>query len=209
MASAGWPIPVPGCLPRTSGQCSAPGANPYLDGKLDDALWQAARKVPLASPLRDDAEWPAIAMLAYDDGFLYLAASCRRPKPLEVAAESHERPRDADLSQQDRVEFCFDLDRDYVTSYRFTVDHRGWTAESCWNDRAWNPNWFVAARPEADGWTIEAAVPLEEITGQFPVPRNVWAVGAQRVVPGVGFQSFSQPAGVELQPEGFGYLLFE
>lgn len=184
-------------------------SKPYLDGKLDDAVWQAARKVPLVSPLRDDAEWPAIAMLAYDDGFLYLAASCRRPKAVELAAESQERPRDADLAQQDRVEFCFDLDRDFVTSYRFTVDHRGWTAERCWNDRAWNPNWFVAAKPDAEGWTIEAAVPLEEITGQFPAPRNVWAVGVQRIVPGVGFQSFSQPAAVELQPEGFGYLLFE
>jgi hypothetical protein len=184
-------------------------AKPYLDGKLDDAHWQQARRVPLASPLRDDAAWPAVAMLSYDEGFLYLAASCRRPKPRESAAHDEPRPRDADLVGHDRVEFCFDLDRDWVIAYRLAVDHRGWTAEDCWQDRHWNPNWFVAAQSDAETWTIEAAVPLEELTGEFPAPRSVWAVGVQRIVPGAGFQSFSQPAAAELQPEGFGYLLFE
>ncbi len=201
--------PRSGLPPKQVWPVQRAASKPYLDGKLDDGLWQQARKVPLASPLRDDAQWPAVAMISYDEGFLYLAASCRRPKAVELPDQSESRPRDADLTQQDRVEFCFDLDRDWVTCYRLVVDHRGWTAEDCWGDRHWNPNWFVAAKSETEGWTIEAAVPLEELTGEFPTPRSVWGVGVQRVVPNTGFQSFTQPAAVELQPEGFGYLLFE
>jgi hypothetical protein len=34
-------------------------------------------------------------------------------------------------------------------------------------------------------------------------------VGVQRTVPGVGFQSWSHPAGVKIRPEGFGLLVFE
>jgi len=44
---------------------------------------------------------------------------------------------------------------------------------------------------------------------QPPAARDAWAVGVQRVVPGVGFQSFGAPAALEVVPEGFGYLLFE
>ena len=37
----------------------------------------------------------------------------------------------------------------------------------------------------------------------------MWAVGIQRVVPGVGFQSWSTPAAVAVLPDGFGYLVFQ
>ena len=41
-----------------------------------------------------------------------------------------------------------------------------------------------------------------------PKPNNVWAIGIQRIVPGVGFQSWNRPAAIDVMPEGFGYLLF-
>jgi hypothetical protein len=189
--------------------CLPAAGKPRLDGKLDDAVWQRAQQMPLVSPLRDDTAWPALAMLAYDDGFLYLAASCRQPSAMEYVADDSPRPRDADLAQHDRVEFCFDLDRDFVTGYRLSIDHRGWTAEDCWGDRTWNPTWFVAAHAGDGVWTVEAAIPLDEFSGEFPAAKSVWAVGVQRIVPNTGFQSWSTPAAIETQPEGFGYLLFE
>ena len=67
----------------------------------------------------------------------------------------------------------------------------------------------MAAATVEDTWTIEAAIPLEEITAGPPDRRNVWAVGIQRTVPGVGFQSWTQPAAVRVRPEGFGYLIFD
>ena len=39
--------------------------------------------------------------------------------------------------------------------------------------------------------------------------RDAWAVGVQRTIPGVGFQSWSAPASTQVTPEGFGYLIFE
>ena len=201
--------PASGLPPKSVWPCRRSPVKPRLDGRLDDELWHNAQKMPLASPLRDDAAWPAVALLAYDEGFLYLAASCRQAPSLEYATSDAPRPRDAELAACDRVDFCFDLDRDHVTSYRLTIDHRGWTSEDCWNDRSWNPNYFVAAHMADGVWTIEAAIPLEELTGTFPAARSAWAVGVQRVVPGVGFQSWSTPATTEIRPEGFGYLLFE
>jgi len=119
------------------------------------------------------------------------------------------RPRDADLESHDRLELLIDLDRDYATYFRLAVDHRGWTAESCWGDRSWNPQWFVAVSSQPKSWSIEAAIPLRELTGATPGAKTAWAIGLQRIVPGVGFQSWTAPASADIQPQGFGYLLFE
>ena len=80
-----------------------------------------------------------------------------------------------------------DIDRDFATYYHLAVDHRGWTFDRCWEDATWDPTWFVASRQEEGRWIAEAAIPLKELTGRPPQPHDVWAVGIQRVVPGVGF----------------------
>jgi hypothetical protein len=102
-----------------------------------------------------------------------------------------------------------DVDRDYTSYWSLTVDHRGWPAESCFGDRTWNPQWFIAAGGNAEYWTIEAAIPLTELAPKRPQVRDVWAIGIQRVIPGIGLQSFTTPAAAEPVPEGFGLLVFE
>jgi len=102
-----------------------------------------------------------------------------------------------------------DLDRDFATYYRLAVDDRGWTREDCWGDATWNPTWFVAAASSADAWTAEAAIALDQLSGDLPEKGTAWAIGIQRIVPGAGFQSWNTPAAVEVIPEGFGYLVFE
>ena len=39
--------------------CLRAEKKPYLDGVLDEAIWQAAQPAPLRSQLGDDAHWPA------------------------------------------------------------------------------------------------------------------------------------------------------
>ena len=177
---------------------------------MDDPVWQRAQSVRLTSPHGEDTEWPAEVKLAYDRQFFYAAIRCRQaPQARYTAAPAGPRPRNADLSGHDRVDLLLDIDRDFVTYYHLSVDHRGWTAHSCWGDRTWDPVWFVAARSEGGYWTAEIAVPLKELAARAPKPGETWAVGIQRTVPGVGFQSWSKPAAVRVIPEGFGYLIFD
>lgn len=204
--SAGPPSQQP---PKRVVPCVVATEKPYLDGKLDDAVWLAARPIPLASPARDDGEWGAVAYVAHDDEFLYLAATCRRAPGVEYADTAESRPRDGDLSRHDRVEFLIDIDRDAATYYRLAVDHRGWPNDGCWGDAAWNPSWFIAVEKNEAAWTLEAAIPLKELTSQPPAPGTAWALGVQRIVPGVGFQSWTQPADPTPRAEGFGLLLWE
>ena len=212
-------------------KCWKAAAKPKLDGRLDDAVWQKVESVPLKSSLKDDDDWPALVAFAYDDEFLYIAVTCRRAPGVKYEPATTARPRDADLAAQDHVDVLIDIDRDFATYYRLSFDYRGFTADSLWGSAAWNPTWFVAADMTADAWTVEAAVPLDQLTGRhghldgadgrssdadtgkMPVPpvkgRDAWAVGVQRTIPGVGFQSWSTPASTQVTPEGFGYLIFE
>lgn len=204
-----WLLEREGRPPKSLWNCVRSENKPRLDGRLNEPMWRAGNSVELASPQHDDTEWGAVAMLAYDEEFLYIGVSCTKAAACSYPTSDKPRPRDSDLSTFDRVELLIDLDRDYVTYYRLAIDQRGWTAENCGGAPTWNPNWFVAHTTDEKAWTAEAAIPLSELTSQKPSSGAVWAVGVQRTVPGVGFQSWTSPAAPQAIAEGFGLLLFQ
>jgi len=207
----------PAEAPKPVGRCRRTATRPRLDGRLDDVCWRgpeenlASSAIPLRSSLGDDVEWPAAVQLAYDNEFLYLAVTCRKAPGFEyVPAAKGARGRDTDLAGQDHVALLLDIDRDWTTYWRLAIDHRGLTAEDCWGDRTWNPQWFVAAGSDETTWTCEAAIPWNELAPRAPQPGEAWAAGVQRLVPGIGFQSWTTPAtAATVRPEGFGLLTFE
>lgn len=206
-----WLVDRKGVPPKPVLSCLQAESKPRLDGRLDDTVWERAKAAQLRSLLGDDAEWPASVKLAYDREFLYVAIEAKQAAGAKYSFGTGPRPRDPDLGGHDRVDLLVDLDRDFTTYYRLTIDHRGWPAEECWGDGSWDPTWFVAADVDAEAgvWSAEAAIPLGQLTGKRPVPGGAWAIGIQRTIPGVGFQSWNTPAAATVAPEGFGYLLFE
>jgi photosystem II stability/assembly factor-like uncharacterized protein len=204
-----WRLEPKGRCPKPSFVCARAARRPYLDGRLNDDAWQHAEQVVLKSPYRDDAHWAAEVRLAYDAEFVYLAARCETRLAPESLPGEVIRQHDAELARQDRLEIFLDLDRDYGTHWHFAVDQRGMTRDSCLGDASWNPGWFVARQADASSWTVEAAIPMAELCEPPPSPESMWAVGIQRVAPGMGFQSATLPASPETQPEGFGLLRFE
>ncbi len=204
-----WLLDRKGPSPKPLVTCIAASERPHLDGRLDEALWKKCPPMMLSSPHGDDRAWPATVMLAHDEQYLYLAIQCRQAPGARYEATNERRPRDPDLSQHDRVDIFLDLDRDYATYYHLTIDHRGWAADASCGDRSWNPQWFIAAQTSDGVWTAEAAIPLAELKATIVPGKTIWAVGIQRTVPGVGFQSWTTPAGTTVVPEGFGWLGFD
>jgi hypothetical protein len=202
-----WLVEQKGKRPKATLVCPTVQNRPRLDGRLDDAIWEEAATAELHSPLADDAAWPAKVLLARDEEFLYVAIRAKQAPGGKYETTPGTRTRDADLSARDRVEILLDLDRDYATYYRLVIDSRGWTAEDCWGDCTWDPAWYVGAATADGEWVAEAAIPLKQLAPEVPAGA-AWAIGLQRVVPGVGFQSWSRPAAAEVIPEGFGLLLF-
>ena len=204
-----WLAEPRGVPPKPVLNCAVAATKPRLDGLLDDAVWEHAKPAELRSVAPDEADRQAAVMLAYDGEFLYLAIRCDRAPGVQYETTDGPRPRDPDFSDHDRVDLFLDLDRDFATYYRLTIDHRGWPGEACWGDRTWNPTWFVATGADEGAWTAEAAIGLDQLTGRYPSSGTVWAIGIQRIVPGGGFQSWNTPASTKVMPEGFGYLIFQ
>jgi len=164
---------------------------------------------PVPGGFRIGSNSATLVMLARDSEYLYLAVRCQKAAGANYPVAKQTRHRDPDLTQRDRVDLYLDLDRDYATYYHLTVDHRGWVADSFWAVSGWNPQWYVASTDAKGQWTAEAAIPLAELAAKPPSRRDVWAIGIQRTIPNVGFQSWSWPAEREPRPEGFGYLSFD
>jgi len=212
--------------PKLIAACRRTFEPPHLDGQLDEPFWKTADRMLLrgeeelervtGAPVNQDAadsvdntKSSGEVRLSYDDAFLYIAVQCPKAIAVDYQPDNTPRQRDADLTYRDRVALRFDLDRDFTTAFQLTVDHRGWTHESCWDDKAWNPNWYVAAASDENHWTVEAAVPLAELTAKLPSPKQVWGVAARRTIPRLGSASWSGGAAGGDSPDQFGFLIFE
>jgi hypothetical protein len=199
--------------PQTLLRCPLARDRPYLDGKLDEAIWREAALAEVFDrrpAARASSQAPlAAAHLARDSEYLYFAIHCRKAPGVDYAAGGEPRTYDAPLENRDRVHLLLDLDRDYATCYRLTVDHRGGTGEACLGNAAWNPEWFVAAAADDESWTVEAAIPLKELTARPPRRREVWAVGVERIVPTAESADGNASWVDRLRPDQFKLLLFE
>jgi photosystem II stability/assembly factor-like uncharacterized protein len=204
-ASEEW-LANPGDIPppKKLAACRRATARPFLDGRLDEPFWKTADILRL----RGDQNGGEVR-LAYDNEFIYLAISCPKITGVEYPKDDRARPRDADLSHSDRVELQFDLDRDFSTAYSLSLDSRGWCRDACWDDINWNPTWYIAAADDETTWTVEAAVPLAELTSTPPAARHVWAASARRTIPRVGYESWAGETDGEQSPNQFGLLIFE
>ncbi len=197
--------------------CGFTSTRPVLDGGLTDKCWQDAAELPLVAlpggreTASDGGGKQAMAMISCDAQFLYFAA--RLPRVAGVRTDGRDmgvvRRHDDELADFDRVVLSLDIDRDYVTYFNFEIDQRGCTSEACWHDTSWNPRWLVAVAGDEKEWRLEVAIPLEEITPVVPQQGMAWAIGVTRIIPAVGLESWTHPAGVVPKPESFGLLRFD
>ncbi len=197
-----------GLPPKPTALCNRAPSPPYLDGDLQDEVWQQSPTIELHSPLYDDQDWSASAQLAADDQFLYLAVRVKRTNQDAYGTLTTMRRRDTPLSDHDRIQIVLDVDRDYATYYLLEIDHRGWASDQCWGSSAWDPTWYIAVRDDGTRWTIEAAIPWEELVPEAPKQNAAWAFQIQRIAPRTGLQSWATPADTQPLPQGFGLLIF-
>lgn len=191
--------------PKKLGHCRVASERPHLDGNLEEPFWQTADVLRLQGEKLDAAE----VRLTHDAEYLYLAVKCAKVAGGNYRTDDQVRPRDANLTEHDRVTVRLDVDRDFTTWFELTIDHRGWTRESRWGDSHWDPAWYVASADEPTAWSVEAAVPMHVLTAEPPAAKAVWAVGVRRTIPRVGRQSWSGDAADADSPEQFGLLIFE
>jgi hypothetical protein len=200
----------PGDLPppKAIAACRPAAERPHLDAQLIEPCWETEGLRLGTHQDESTKSHLAEVRLAYDKEYLYLAFRCPKTPGGDYKTSGQPRPRDADLSKNDRLTLRFDIDRDFTTAFELTVDSRGWTHDRCWGNDHWNPAWYVAAASDDQSWTVEAALPLAELVVTPPDPRHAWAVSATRTIPRTGYQTWTGDPAAD-SPNQFGILLFE
>ncbi len=151
---------------------------PVLDGVFDEPFWLSAGQTTLHAEHSN-----AFVSIAADDEFIYFAIRCEKIPSREYPTSTQVRPRNPNLSASDRVLIQIDVDRDFLTWFQLEIDSRGWVAESCHGNPNWNPTWYVARAESETEWTIEAAMPLQEL---MPLSNRLsgqaWGIALQRFI---------------------------
>lgn len=170
----------------TAWVCPRVESRPHLDGQFDEDCWLSAPVVELTN--RKGLP-PTQLKMAHDERYLYIAAACPKRAGARYLPARRPRPRDANLSKMDRLQFAIDVNRDYSSWWSLEVDHRGWTNESLLGDVSWNPQYFVASHDDEEAWTVEVAIPLDEL-GPEGFRDGHWAIGVRRLVPEIATESW-------------------
>ena len=152
-------------LPRLTGPV-------VIDGRSDDAAWQAVPPVPLTVHLPNYGSEPTertVARIAYDDDALYVMVDASEAHAGGVRASSMIRDDDA---PGDFVNVTLDMFGDRQNALSFSTTPGGQRNDwSISNDAqngsslspAWNGVWDVATRRDDAGWHAEFRIPFSTL----------------------------------------------
>lgn len=188
-------------IPRAS-------AAPTIDGKLEDATWATAAQVSAFTIAGQGtmATHPAATLAAYDDTALYLGFRV----PSRSAPKAEKRERDGAVWQDDAVEFLLDPGRTQKDFYHFIVNAAGSIYDAKNADAKYTAELTAATGREADGWTVEVALPFASLGVAAPKVGESWGgtfcLDAQ--TPTAEVSSWADTGGRFETPEKFGLLTF-
>jgi hypothetical protein len=156
--------------------------SPRIDGKLDDACWNAAAHVGGFYRLTGNAAIPeqTEAWICSDKDHLYVAFHCLDGHP-EMIRESQTQ-RGGRVVDDDYVEVAVDSQNAHRNSSLFWVTARGTQRESLEGGTAdnitWAGDWMAATARTGDGWTAEVSIPFALL--RYPKGATTFSLGLFR-----------------------------
>ena len=151
-------------------RCTMP---PTMDGKLDDACWREA------APLKDfallkthkPASQQTEAKVCFNDRALYFGITCFENEMGQIKAA--ERKRDGAVYEDDAVEVFLAAEHGLQAAsatpyYHFVLNAAGTQRDDEGASPSWNARWTTAVGQEKDRWTVEIAIPFDQI----PIPAD-------------------------------------
>ena len=164
-------------------------APPRVDGILDEALYDTL--TPITGFIQQDpdegqpATEPTFVWIMFDDRNLYIAARCRDSQPSRIVANDMRRDG-RNVSQNDNLSVIIDTFHDRRNGYEFLMNSIGGAWDTQVTDerdanRDWNTVWTPRSRRDAEGWTVEIAIPFRSLRYRGSGPQ-VWGINVRRNV---------------------------
>jgi hypothetical protein len=156
-----------------------------IDGVLEEPEWQTAPKIgPLTqrepAPGERPTEETEVTLLR-DADYLYIGVVCYDSEPDKIIGT--QRARDANLSNDDRLQIVLDTYRDQRNAFYFATNPVGALVDGLLfangqSNMNWDAIWYVRTRRMKDGWSAEFAIPFKSLS--FPATRAVWGFNIAR-----------------------------
>jgi hypothetical protein len=141
----------------------------HIDGRLDEAGWNAATPATEFTQLDPDEGKPAserteVRILIGEDA-LYIGARLFDSEPGKVRGRLARRD---DPTSSDLFEVFIDSYHDHLTATRFRVNPAGAFRDAAIGsdgseDASWDPVWSAAAQVDSLSWTAEMRIPLSQL----------------------------------------------
>lgn len=162
---------------------------PRIDGSLDEKLYQTL--TPITDFIQQDpdegqlATEPTLVWILFDARNIYISARCRDSQPHRIMANDMRRDG-SNVSQNDNISVIIDTFHDRRNGYEFLMNSIGGAWDTQVTDerdtnRNWNTVWIPRSRRDAEGWTLEMAIPFRSLRYRGSGPQ-VWGINIRRNV---------------------------
>lgn len=163
-----------------------------VDGVLDEAAWETAVAIPLHYEwMPGDGVAPPVeteALVTYDAEQLYVAFRAYDPNPAAIRAHLMDRDAIGTLSQDDHVTITIDPFNDERRGFQFRVNPLGVQADAVFSelegeDFSWDAIWAAAGQITTTGYTVEMAIPFNQLRFSNTSDVQTWGFAAGRSYP--------------------------
>jgi hypothetical protein len=158
-----------------------------IDGLLDESPWSLAQ--PATDFLQQQPTEGASASkrtevrVLFDDRNVYFGI-----RAFDDAAQINARElvRDADFSNDDKIEILLDTYHDKRNAFRFAVNPLGTQQDALITDEgrdvnlSWDAPWISSGKIDQAGWTVEIAIPLTTL--RFKEGQDTWGFNCARII---------------------------
>ena len=164
-----------------------------IDGRLDEAAWADALEISLDYEYTPgDGVKPPVetrVFLLYDSRQLYVAFRADDPEPSQIRAHLMDRDEAATLSQDDHVVLTIDTFDSQRRAFRFRVNPFGVQSDALFSqvdevdDDSWDIVWRSAGRIDDRGWSVEIAIPFNQLRFPRDESAQTWGFDFERSYP--------------------------
>jgi hypothetical protein len=182
--------PVPEWPPREEVRVRPASSPIEVDGVLDEPAWAEAAVVAITHEWlpRDNAPPPVETdcLVTFDDSRLYVAFRALDPEPSGIRAYLADRDT---AFEDDAVGFYIDTFNDRRRAYHFRANPLGVQLDATVSDvddsedYSWDAIWASAGRITAEGYTVEMAIPFEQLRFPRAAGEQSWGFLARRNYP--------------------------
>jgi len=164
-----------------------------VDGILDEKAWHDAAIIKLPFEWRPGDNIPAPVdtdcLVVYDKNYFYVGFRCFDPDPSKIRAHLMDHDAIDTLIQDDHVVVMVDTFNDERRGFQFRVNPLGVQADANFSemegyeDFSWDAIWSSAGKITEWGYSIEVAIPFNQLRFPHSVELQTWGFSAERSYP--------------------------